>query len=175
MYEGKLVRLRAHEPDDADFFYRALNDREVTRFLMLRYPMSRWDERDWIERNRSLSYDSANFVIEAKADGRIVGGVGLRTQGPENRCADLGIAVSDRSQWGKGYGTDAMRTVCRFGFEEMDLHRIELWVFADNERARHVYEKVGFVLEGTARERFHYGGRRVDEHLMGLLRREFAE
>ena len=62
-----------------------------------------------------------------------------------------------------------MRTACRFGFTEMGLCRIELWVFSDNDRARRAYEKVGFVQEGTARSRIFRHGRRIDEHLMGLL------
>lgn len=51
---------------------------------------------------------------------------------PEARPAELGIAVADKTMWEKGFGTDAMRTLCRVGFREMNLHRIELWVQAAN-------------------------------------------
>jgi RimJ/RimL family protein N-acetyltransferase len=172
MYEGTLVRLRAHEPDDAADMHRWMNDPETRQFLMGRYPFAMAAEVAWASQG-SPTYDNCSFAVESRADGRLVGGVDLRTRfGPENRVADLGIVI-DKRAWGKGIGTDAMITACRFGFEEMDLARIELWVFATNERARHVYEKVGFVHEGTARQRLYKGGSRIDEHLYGLLRDEF--
>jgi RimJ/RimL family protein N-acetyltransferase len=110
--------------------------------------------------------------VTLKTDGALIGGVGLRTKPPEVRVADLGIALYDKQVWGRGYGTDTMRTVCRFGFDEMDLARIELWVEEGNDVARHVYEKVGFVHEGTAREAWYKRGQRLHMHLYGLLRGE---
>lgn len=175
MYDGELIRLRAHEPADAERFHAFLNDREVTATLMMRYPASLADERDWVAKHSTITFGNAGFVITVKADGRAIGGCDLRGATPEDRTADLGIAISDKTAWNCGYGTDAMRTLCRFGFEEMGLERIELWVFAGNARARHVYEKVGFVHEGTARSRVYKGGRRIDEHLYGMLRADYDE
>ncbi|MBE0610648.1 MAG: GNAT family N-acetyltransferase, partial [Dehalococcoidia bacterium] len=68
--------------------------------------------------------------------------------------------------------TDTMRTVCRFGFEMMNLHRIQLEVYANNARARHVYEKVGFVLEGCRRQALYKFGRYHDVLVMSLLEGE---
>jgi RimJ/RimL family protein N-acetyltransferase len=88
---------------------------------------------------------------------------------PENREAILGIAIGDRSYWDGGYGTDAMRVLCRFGFDMMNLHRIQLDVYEGNERAIHVYEKVGFQVEGRRREAMFKYGRYQDVIVMGLL------
>lgn len=172
MYEGRLVRLRAYEPADVETLYRWYNDPDVRGHLQMRYPLSRANEAAWVERNKTVSYDMFDLAVET-LDGRLIGGVSLRTKGPELRCAELGISLGDKSVWGQGYGTDTMRLICRIGFEQLDLHRIELWVHAGNDRALHVYGKVGFTLEGTAREAFFRDGRRVDMHLMGLLAREF--
>jgi RimJ/RimL family protein N-acetyltransferase len=65
-----------------------------------------------------------------------------------------------------------MRTLCRFGFESMSLHRIQLDVYAGNDRARHVYEKIGFRLEVTKRQAIYKFGRYLDVHIMGLLEGE---
>jgi RimJ/RimL family protein N-acetyltransferase len=174
MYEGRLVRLRAVEPGDAGFFHRGINDPEVKRGLLVRYPKSLWDEESWIESVRTLSFANAHFVIENKTDGRNLGNVALRGATPEDRTADLGVVLFDKARWSKGFGSDAVRTACRFGFEEMGLERIELWVFADNERARRAYQKVGFVHEGTGRSRVYRHGARMDELLMGLLQGELT-
>jgi RimJ/RimL family protein N-acetyltransferase len=62
-----------------------------------------------------------------------------------------------------------MRVVCRFGFEMMNLHRIELTVYAEHAAAIHVYEKVGFRQEGRLREAAFKFGRYQDLLMMGLL------
>jgi len=173
VYEGPLVRLRTYEPDDIETLYRWYNDPDVRGHLQMRYPLSRANEAAWVERNKTVSYDMFDLAIET-LDGSLIGGVSLRTKGPEVRCAELGISLGDKSAWGQGYGTDAMRLVCAIGFQQLDLHRIELWVHAGNDRAMHVYRKVGFTVEGIAREAFFRDGRRVDLLLMGLLATEFA-
>lgn len=169
VYEGRLVRLRAVEPEDVERYYAWLNDRQVVDGLMVRYPMSRAAERAWIDDHATPSCANASFAIET-LEGVHIGGCGLEETSPENRSAEFGIAIGDRSYWDRGYGTDATETLCRFGFEEMNLHRIQLWVYADNPRAIRVYERAGFAVEGRAREAVYKGGRWVDAILMSRLR-----
>jgi RimJ/RimL family protein N-acetyltransferase len=138
----------------------------------VRYPVSHKGEREFIERAANVDYGNANFAIETLAEKRMIGGCNLDTFRPENRCAVLGIAIGDKEFWDGGYGTDAMRTLCRFGFESMSLHRIQLDVYAGNDRARHVYEKIGFKLEVTKRQAIYKFGRYLDVHIMGLLEGE---
>src|SRR5437879_9941124 len=64
--------------------------------------------------------------------------------------SELGIWITE-PLWNRGYGTDAVRTLCRFGFREMNLHRISLHVYDFNPRGVMVYEKVGFREEGRLR------------------------
>jgi RimJ/RimL family protein N-acetyltransferase len=169
MVTGALVRLRAPEPADAESFYAWFNDPEATAGLGVRYPVPLRVEQEWVERNAVPSYAGAHFAVET-LDGRLLGTCGLfGTRLPENRCAELGVALVDKTQWGNGYGTDTVRTLCRFGFEEMNLHRIELLVFAHHTRAIAVYEKAGFVRECVAREAHWGDGRWYDDVHMSLL------
>jgi RimJ/RimL family protein N-acetyltransferase len=62
-----------------------------------------------------------------------------------------------------------------YAFEEVGLHRVELEVFAFNDRARHVYEKVGFVVEGTRRDALCFDGEWVDSHIMAILEQEWTD
>ena len=75
----------------------------------------------------------------------------------------------------KGYGTEAMRTMCRYGFEELNLNRIWLRVYDTNPRARKAYEKAGFVYEGTFRQAEYKHGRYIDVHVMSILKSDWIK
>lgn len=169
-FEGELIRLRAHEPEDVDRAFTWLNDPEVRQFLGRQYPFSRKDVTERLL--PAPSFASALFAIVRKEDGLLIGDCGLFGASPENRGASLGIQIGDKTCWEGGYGTDAMRVVCRFGFETMNLHRIDLHVLAWNERAIHVYEKVGFHREAVCRDAMFRFGKYHDILVMGLLRGE---
>jgi RimJ/RimL family protein N-acetyltransferase len=174
-FEGRLVRLRAREPGDEPLLYQWFNDPEVTEYLSLRYPVSHAQERDFIANHGGASYTAADFGVETLTDRRLIGGVSLFNTSPEKRSAELGIAIGDKSCWDGGYGTDTMLVICRFGFETMNLHRIQLNVITGNERARHVYEKVGFREEGRLRDASYRFGHYRDVVVMGLLEGELRE
>ena len=170
-FTGELVRLRAAEPEDAPAMHRWMNDPDVIDNLGARYPTSLAIHTERA-RHVELGFAAAPFVVEAIAEGRAIGWVALRRAAPEDRCATLGIAIGDKDFWDGGYGTDTMRTVCRFGFETMNLHRIELDVYSTNTRAIRVYEKVGFRSEGCLRQAIFKSDAYRDLILMGLLKGE---
>jgi len=99
--------------------------------------------------------------------------VGLEGIDPSARVATLGIWIG-QPHWEQGYGTDAMRTVCRLGFDHMNLQRVSLSVLDTNPRARAVYEKIGFKYEGTIRRARFREGRYIDLHVLGLLAEELT-
>lgn len=171
-FEGRLVRLRAKEPEDEPAFFRWINDHEVVEHLSARYPFSHAQEREWITATAAPGFGDASFAVETLADGKLIGNCSLGGSSPEHRSATLGIMIGEKKFWNGGYGTDAMRTLCRFGFEMMNLHRIELDVFVPNERARHVYEKIGFRLEAIRRQAQFRQGHYLDVATMGLLEGE---
>jgi RimJ/RimL family protein N-acetyltransferase len=86
----------------------------------------------------------------------------------------LGVWLA-REHWNHGLGTDAVRTLCRFGFHEMNLRRVTLHVYANNPRGVRAYEKVGFVEEGRLRRDHFADGTYVDVVVMGLLAEELIE
>lgn len=176
MLEGKLVRLRAIEPTDVDRAYAWINDREVTRTLMARYPYSRVWEDKWLSDNAAQPngyQHDVRLAIEDKASGTHIGLMGLHRVSSEDRHADLGIMIGDKSFWSAGFGTDAMLTMLRFAFDQMNLNKVKLGVFDFNARAQAVYRKCGFVDEGRAREEYFQDGAYHDIIQMSVLRREF--
>ncbi len=171
-FEGRLIRLRAREPEDEPQLHQWFNDPDVTEFLSLRYPVSHHVEKAFLDRASNVGYYNANFAIVTRSEGNMIGGCGFEKVSPEDRHAELGIAIGDRAYWDGGYGTDAMRALCRFGFDIMNLHRIQLDVYAGNLRAQHVYEKVGFRVEVRKRQAIYKFGAYQDVLVMGLLEGE---
>lgn len=174
MIEGTLVNLRATDMGDLERNTGWVNDRDVTRYLVLRYQMPGLAEENWL-RERCVSapsYFNTFFAIETK-DGVHIGNTNLFNASPENRSAEAGIMVGDKEYWGRGYGTDAMRTLLGFGFGEMNLHRIHLFVYAFNDRAQASYRKCGFVEEVRLRQHIFREGAYHDVLRMSILRNEF--
>jgi RimJ/RimL family protein N-acetyltransferase len=169
--EGKLVRLRAPEPGDSQMVHYWMNDPEVTEHLTARYPLATSDEF-WLAGSGPITFSLVRLAIETK-DGEHIGGINLHQIDAESRNAGLGIIIGGKAYWDQGYGSDAIVTLLRFGFHEMNLNRVWLHVYDFNERAQACYKKVGFVVEGTLRENSYREGRYVDTIAMGILRDEF--
>ncbi len=147
---------------------------DVNRHLLLGWPEPLEGTRLWWQRSRE-DHAAQTFAIETHA-GQLVGACSLEGMDARARArgATLGVWIG-RPYWNRGYGTDAVRTLCRFGFRQMNLQRVELAVFDNNPRARRAYEKVGFKEEGRLRRAHFVGGRYVDIVWMGLLSEELIE
>ena len=113
------------------------------------------------------------FAIRSLDSDRLIGSCGLYGTLFPHGEAFVGIGIGDRELWGKGYGTDAMMVILRYGFQELNLRRISLTCSGFNPRAIRSYEKAGFVHEGRVRELLHREGQRWDIVHMGILREEW--
>lgn len=172
--EGTLVRLRAFERVDADGLNQLFSDPDVLRGIgSVHFPQAIAGFREFVDRVRGSSSTMA-FAIEALADRSPIGGCGLEDIEPAVRSATFGIWIG-KPYWGRGFGTDATRVICRFGFRYLNLHRIELNVFTWNLAAVRAYEKVGFTVEGTRRHGGFDDGGHTDAYLMGLLEEELID
>lgn len=98
----------------------------------------------------------------------------LRMEVSRSRVGQVGYELHPE-WWGKGHMTEAVREAIRFAFQELRLHKIEAWVFANNLASQGVLKKLGFVHEGTLREHAAWGDGRMDDMLFGLLRSEWAQ
>ncbi len=171
---GELVYLRPSERGDLPAFVRWFNDAEVLRHLAMYAPMGQAAEERWFERMLEVQGKTDyHFVICLLSDGRAIGTTGLHAIDFVNGTAEFGIAIGEKEEWDKGYGTDALRAISDFGFGQLRLERIGLDVYADNARARRTYEKAGFVHEGTKRRAHYADGAHHDVHVMSLLRSEW--
>lgn len=168
------MRLRPLRSQDVPLFTEWLQDPEVAYHLgRMSVPRSEADERRWVER---VAADESNHVFAIElADGTAIGSIGLHNVDWARRQAELGIVIGEKQYWDRGYGTDALRALLGFAFDEMGLRRISLTVFDDNPRAIRCYEKCGFRHEGVERATRGASGGVRTELRMGIVAREFRE
>ncbi|MFE7313616.1 GNAT family N-acetyltransferase [Streptomyces sp. NPDC057555] len=172
MMLGELVKLRPLEPSEADALWRWHNDPEVMRWMEDGYTEPLAVARKRLAERPGNSYGDVLYGIEVLADAKLVGLVRLRDTEPETGCSWLDVYLGEKEYWGRGYATDALRAMCRYGFEKMRLHKISLHVVTENHAAHHIYRKIGFVEEGRLRQVFRRDGRWYDQFTMGLLEGE---
>ena len=113
--------------------------------------------------------DLVIFVVEEIASEKAIGTCRLLNINWIHRSAELKMRIGDAANQGAGYGNEAVRLLCEFGFTDLNLHRIYLHVFADNQRAIRAYEKSGFAQEGVMREAAYIHGAWSDAVVMGRL------
>ena len=171
--EGEKVRLRPVEERDLPLFVRWLNDPDVRYWLAISEgpELTMESEREWYEEMRADA-EGVVWVIET-AEGKLMGNLGLNHVDETNRRATLGIVIGEKDHWSEGHGTDAIRRVLRYGFEELELRLVELHTDEDNLRAIRCYEKCGFVREGLLRAHRLRRGQPVNAVPMSVLREDY--
>jgi [ribosomal protein S5]-alanine N-acetyltransferase len=107
-----------------------------------------------------------------RESGDLIGNCGIRRSAAWSHDAEIGYELAP-DQWGKGYATEAVGEILRFGFEELGLHRIAAWTVADNAASARVLEKAGFSLEGRLRDRESFKGQYWDVLVFGILAEEW--
>ncbi len=174
-FSGKLIRLtpvNLEKDSESNAIWQL--DSEFLRLLdsAVAFPFTAKQIKEWYEKDYSDRYE---FTIRKLDDEEPLGFVELGGINWSAGNAWAGIGIGDRENWGKGIGTEAMRLMLKFGFEELNLRRISLGVFAYNLRAIHSYEKVGFKIEGRQREIVFRDGKRSDMIVMGIFRHEWIK
>ena len=171
---GNLVKLTSIGECDAKIINEWFNDIEFLR----NYDMAAALPKNHKELQANLDnfFNTSEryiFAIKLLENNEIVGIIGFDDIIWSSSVATFFIGIGDKGQTGKGIGSEAMRLLLDFGFNELNFHRIQLNVIAYNEPAIKLYERQGFTREGTYREFIHRDGNRYDLYLYGLLRNEW--
>jgi RimJ/RimL family protein N-acetyltransferase len=171
---GFKIYLRPLERDDARTVMGWLNDPEVRRTLQVYRPISLKAEEEFIDK-LGQNDNAVTLGIAVKATDKLIGVTGLKDIDFKNRHAGFGIALGEKDEWGKGYGTEATRLIVGHAFGTLNLNRVWLHVYQDNERGLRTYQRVGFKQEGLLRQEIYRAGRYWDTILMSILRQEWEE
>ena len=174
LFYGERVRLTALRPEDAQTMARWYEDGEFARLFDARpaYPKTESELSKWME-NTDRDRNAFALAIRLLYSDDMIGYVDIDGIEWTHRCGWLAIGIGNPAHRRKGYGSEALGLTLRWAFNELNLYRLQLSVFAYNEPALKLYEKLGFKREGAFREYLQRDGQRYDMILFGMLAREW--
>lgn len=174
LFCGRLVRLAGHRDDDADAIASWSEDAEFMRLVDTDAAFPRTIEavRE-NEKSGGREPGAMEFRLRTLTEDRLIGFVALHSIEWNNRAALLAIGIGDPDYRNRGYGSDALRLILNYAFNELNLDRVGLDVISYNAPAIRAYEKAGFIREGAMRGAVLRDGHRYDRIIMGILREEW--
>lgn len=148
--------------DITQAYVDALNDPEVVRLTEARH--FEWNHEsvaEYVERS-NVEGESLLFGVFLKSSDKHIGNIRLSNFSKQHHRVELGIMIFDKSQWGKGYGREALIAVTDYVFGVLKLHRLCADYYAVNTASARMFEKAGFKIEGVFRDHFFLDGDYVD-------------
>jgi RimJ/RimL family protein N-acetyltransferase len=175
MIRGRRVTLRPFRQDELPLLRRWHDDGAVMIHWGERLPLVVEDqlEADLAPGSRFMAFEQCGLFCICDETACPLGRIHYEGSALRDRRVQLGIFLGEPDAWNQGYGTEAVIVLLNWLFNHRGMHRVWLTVQANNARARHVYERIGFVAEGVFREHNFYDGHWHDEQLYGLLAAEF--
>jgi RimJ/RimL family protein N-acetyltransferase len=170
--EGDKIYLRPFAEQDIDLVHFGKNNSLVRETLFLAWPQTleqiRAEMLAW-----STGKESVLFTICSRENGKAVGQTALVRIDLVSRAAVFYLALYDPEEWSKGYGGEATHMMLAYGFDILNLNRIQLHVSCENEYAVAAYKRAGYTIEGTLRQAMYHHDRYVDFYVMAVLRHEY--
>jgi RimJ/RimL family protein N-acetyltransferase len=172
--ETKRLLLKELGPEEMKEIFTTCSDEEIMGLYGYTTNEEVETEKNKFELGMTTYRTSfKSFLIEEKSSGNIIGRSGFHNWYDMHKRAELGYALSDESAKRKGYTTEAVRAIIKYGFEEMDLNRIEAFVGPHNTPSLKIVRGLGFTEEGTLREHFCKNGVMEDSVCFSLLKKEY--
>ncbi|AKG03496.1 spermidine acetyltransferase [Salimicrobium jeotgali] len=163
------IWLRPLEKDDVPFMHKLYNKKEIMDFWFTEahFPKDRittgFEERKEPGKHRL-------FVI--CKDEMSIGLTGLYDIEPVHRNTEFGIMIDPVHQ-GNGHAGEVTKMMVDYAFRTLNLHKIHLIVATENEKAVHIYKKIGFEIEGEMKEHYFINGEYRDAYMMAILKHSY--
>ena len=171
MLTGELTGLRAIEEDDLPQLLAWRNDPEMRRYFREYRELNMTQQKSWFEKSVLNNPAIRTFAI---IDDQLMGAAGLCYIDPINRNADFSIYIgADDLYVDEEYAPDAGRVLLKYGFEELNLHKVWAEIYSIDDAKQRLFYELGFSREGVHRETHWTEGKWVDSLFYGLLAKDF--
>lgn len=173
---GQGIVLREMAAEDAELVVTWRNDPSVAAQMFGSPPASIGQHLEWFEQMKRGGRRREFVIARVQLSGeQPVGTIGLSEIDDVHRRAEYGIAIGEPSARGQGVAREASKLILDFAFQVLGLDRVFLHVFASNTNAIRLYERLGFVREGTLRRHVWKDQLPRDVLVMGLLKSEWSD
>lgn len=174
--ETERLKLRKLTMDDAQNLFEYASEPRVSKFVPWPTHETILNSKDFIQMALK-NYESAKlapWAIALKESNKLIGTIDFVKWLPKHYRAEVGYVLSHK-YWGQGFTLEAATRVIQFGFEKMDLHRIEASFIVENVQSQRVLQKLGMTFEGISREQFFIKDRFVDLVHYAILKEEYEK
>ncbi len=173
--QSSRLALYSLSVEDADAVYRYRIHPEVALYQTwtLNSPRDVTDYANEMAKRKPFTFGEVEQIVLMSLDTKeVIGDLAVTIDTDTNQTAELGVAINPCFQK-QGYGFEALKTLCEFLFNEMNLHRIHVAIDPRNNASLNLFEKLTFRTEGHLIESYFHNGEWTDDVLMGVLKREW--
>ncbi|MFX0076788.1 MAG: GNAT family N-acetyltransferase [Candidatus Hermodarchaeota archaeon] len=174
--EGERIDLVAGNSKWAKLLCKWNNAPNVRHYARNMWPITLEDVKKWFDppEDRHLR-NFVVFTIYHKEDERPIGNVGFGRINWVSKNANIFGTIGEPEYWGRGLIGEASKLLIRYGFTELNFHKIYAGVFSPNGRSLRAAEKLGFKKEGVLREEHYVDGTYRDEHKFALFKQDWMK
>lgn len=169
------IYLRALEPEDYKVSTAWRNDEEISNLVGgPKYYVSSEREKEWV---RNAIFDNSKLVLAIclKDTNKYIGNIMLQDIDYINRSGHVPVFIGDKTEWNKGYATEARMQMLEYAFYQRGLHRIVAYVLEDNTASLKMHKKCGYKVEGVLRDSVYKNGQYHNQVVLSILREDFDE
>lgn len=173
MLQSNRLSLRPIIKEDLTYLNKWKNDFDIFKNLGGGFqPVSEDQQALWMDNLIDMNGNSQRYIIEV--NNQSIGVVGLYNINYRNRNCEFGIYIGEKSFHGKGYGKEATKLMLNYGFANLNLNKIKLFVNEDNN-AQNLYKSIGFRTVGYYEKERFVNNEYLDVFIMELLKQNFKE
>lgn len=167
-HKGDKITLRTIEEEDLEFLRNGVNHPSVRVFMGNRRPQNLEEQQDFFEGVINSDDGSAHFLVYNKDDEK-AGIISLNEKGDKaEKLGEVGLWLHP-DHHGNGYGTEAAKIITRYGFRQLNYHKIYTRAYEGNKASQRIWEKLGYEKEGVHKDHTFTQGEYKDVVYYGTL------
>ena len=171
--KGEKVFLRAIEKEDIEFLREMINDPEMEKKVVgWSFPVSKYEQEKWFD-SQIQNKKNIRYIIEVEK--KKIGLATITDIDWKNRKACHGLKLYNNSVRHKGYGTDAVMTIMKYVFEELQLNKLYSTILEYNTPSLNLYKKCGWSIDGILRESTFKENKYINEIAVSILKKDYEE
>ncbi|MFX1497951.1 MAG: GNAT family N-acetyltransferase [Promethearchaeota archaeon] len=172
--EGEIIDLIPSSAKYVHLYCKWMSDKKVRHFFRGPFPVIFENMKRRFENPSDCKFkDNISFTIIHRKDQKPIGVCGLNRINWVNQWSNAFIYIGETEYWGKDIATEAVKLILKYGFEELNLHKISGTVSEKNIGSWKVAEKVGFIFEGIIEDDLYKDGKYINVKRYGFFKKDW--